>query len=659
MERDLKKELTLLDVFCVATGAMISSGLFILPGLAFARGGPAVILSYIIAGLFCIPTLLSMAELTTAMPKAGGDYFYIMRGFGPLLGTVAGFSTWLSLSLKGAFALIGMGAYLIIITDLPLNIIALLCCAFFILLNLIGVKEAGRFQVFLVIGLLGTLLIYVLWGTKTVNSGNFSPFFVEGLDSVFATASFVLISYGGLTKVTALAEETKNPGRNLPLGMLLSLIVTSIFYALVIFVTIGVLNPEHLKGSLTPISDGAGVFGGNILKLIISIGAFLAFISTANSGIMTASRYPLGMSRDKLLPGGFQKISSKFKTPYISILFTGFFMVAAILFLRLELLVKVASSVLILLYILANLTLILFRESKILSYSPKFHAPFYPYLQILGILGGLFLLMQMETFIVFLTMMFLLSGFIWYKAYAQKRASQDSALIYVLDRLVTKNKELTSDNLFTELKDIVIQRDELIRDKFHQFIEKAKVLDIEGALKMEDFFREVSDILGKDIFIQGDELMKDRFHQLIEKAKVLDIEGALKMEDFFREVSDILGKELSLKPEELFRKFLERERESSTVIRKGLAIPHIVVEGKNIFKILLVRAKTGVIFPEDESAHIIFVFVSSADERILHLKILAAIAQIAQSPQLDKKWLRATSKEELKNIVLLAERRRG
>jgi len=101
MERALKKELTFLDIFCVATGAMISSGLFILPGLAFARAGPAVILSYVIAGIFCLPTLLSMAELTTAMPKAGGDYFYIMRGFGPLLGTLAGFSTWFSLSLKG------------------------------------------------------------------------------------------------------------------------------------------------------------------------------------------------------------------------------------------------------------------------------------------------------------------------------------------------------------------------------------------------------------------------------------------------------------------------------------------------------------------------------------------------------------------------------
>lgn len=613
MKQDLKKGLNLLDVFCVATGAMISSGLFILPGLAYALAGPVVILSYIIAGILCIPALLSMAELTTAMPKAGGDYFYIMRGFGPLLGTVAGFSTWFSLSLKGAFALIGMGAYLTIITHMPLNIIALFCCLFFIFLNLIGVKEAGRFQVFLVLGLLAILLIYVLWGIKDVMPSHFSPFFAKGWGPMFATASFVFISYGGLTKVVALAEETKNPGKNLPLGMFLSLIVTSIIYALVIFVTIGVVNPENLRQTLTPISEGAGIFGGDVFKTIISIGAFLAFISTANAGIMTASRYPLGMSRDKLLPFTFQKISSISKTPYISILFTGFFMIGVILLLRLELLVKVASSILILLFIFANLTLILFRESKILSYRPKFHSPFYPYLQIFGILGGAFLLIEMGTFIVFLMMIFLLLGFSWYKIYVQKRVTTDSALIYALERLVAKDKELTSDSLLVELKDIVIARDEVIEDKFHK---------------------------------------------LIEESEVLDIETPLKMETFFKEVSDILARQLNLAPEDLFEKFVRRERESSTVMRKGLAIPHIIIEGKNVFKVLLARARAGIIFPGDELAHIIFVLVGSSDERNLHLKSLAAIAQITQSPEFDTKWFNATNQEELRHIVLLAERRR-
>ena len=98
----LQRELNLVDVFCVASGAMISSGLFVLPGLAFSHAGPAVLLSYIIAGLLAVTGMLSQAELVSAMPKAGGTYFYVTRSMGPAIGTVDGFITWFSLSLKKA-----------------------------------------------------------------------------------------------------------------------------------------------------------------------------------------------------------------------------------------------------------------------------------------------------------------------------------------------------------------------------------------------------------------------------------------------------------------------------------------------------------------------------------------------------------------------------
>ena len=609
----LKKTLTVLDLFCIASGAMISSGLFILPGLAFASAGPSVILSYLLAGVLCIPTIMSKAELTTAMPKAGGDYFYIMRGFGPLLGTIAGFSAWFSLSLKGAFALLGMGAYMSIFTDMPLHIIAFWLCIVFVILNLMGVKEAGRLQVALVLGLLGILLAYVAFGSRSLNTNNFSPFFSRGMTGMVSTASFIFISYGGLTKVAALAEEVKNPGRTIPLALILSLVLTSVVYGLVIFVTVGNIQPGNLAVSLTPISDGAAIIGGNSFKILIGIAAFLAFISTANAAMMTASRYPLGMSRDEIFPNIFQKISSRFKTPYISILFTGIFMICAILFIKLDVLVKVASSLLILLFISANATLILFRESKLLSYRPKFYSPFYPYLQIIGILGGIFLLAEMGGFIIFLTAIFILLSIIWYKSYVQDRISRDSALVHLLEKLVAKDKQLTSDNILVELKDIVLERDEV---------------------------------------------SKDMFHKLIEKAEVLDFEGPHDMEYFFEHAANILGRELKVDPKILLKELIEREKSSSTVISKGLAIPHIVIEGKKTFKILLVRAKTGVIFPKDQVVHVLFVLVGSPDERNLHLKVLSAIAQITQDEKFFDKWFHAEGKDDLKNIILLAERKR-
>jgi basic amino acid/polyamine antiporter, APA family len=220
----------------------------------------------------------------------------------------------------------------------------------------------------------------------------------------------------------------------------------------------------------------------------------------------------------------------------------------------------------------------------------------------------------MGSFILFLTGVFLFLGVVWYKVYAQKRSTQNSALIYALEKLVAKDKGLASEVLLTELKNVVMQRDDVI---------------------------------------------EDRFHKLVEESRVLDIDEPIKAEDLFREISIILSRELGLGFHELFTKFSEREKEASTVLRKGLAIPHIVVEGSNVFKIFLIRARAGIIFPDDNVAHIIFILIGSFDERNLHLKSLAAIAQITQQPEFDKCWLSAGGKEELRNIILLADRRRG
>jgi APA family basic amino acid/polyamine antiporter len=120
--------------------------LFILPGLAYARAGPAVIICYLLAGLLSLPGMLSIAEMTTAMPKAGGDCFTIIRSMGPAVGTVAGLLSWFSLSMKSAFALVGMSVFTVLIIDVDIHIIAVAFCLVFLFINLIGIKEAGRTQ---------------------------------------------------------------------------------------------------------------------------------------------------------------------------------------------------------------------------------------------------------------------------------------------------------------------------------------------------------------------------------------------------------------------------------------------------------------------------------------------------------------------------------
>jgi len=257
---DLKRELGLAHVFAIASGSMISSGLFILPGLASAKAGPAVVLSYLIAGMFALPTMLSKAELTTAMPRAGGDYFYISRSMGWSVGTIGGFASWLSLSLKGAFALTGMAAYAAILTRLPIELIAATFCVVFVVLNLVGVKQAATSQVVLVAGLLAALFYFIFHGIPSVDVHRFSPFAPHGAGAVFATAGFVFISYGGLTKVASVAEEVRRPGVNLPLGMILAFVAVTALYGAVVFVAVGLLPGAELHSSLTPISNSARAF---------------------------------------------------------------------------------------------------------------------------------------------------------------------------------------------------------------------------------------------------------------------------------------------------------------------------------------------------------------------------------------------------------------
>ena len=155
------------------------------------------------------------------------------------------------------------------------------------------------------------------------------------MKTLFMTAGLIFISYGGLTKIASVAEEVKNPAKNIPLGMILSFVIVTIIYVLVVFVTVGVLGngllrPEPANYSLTPISDSANVFMGSFGKIILAIAALLAFISTANAGILAASRSPLAMSRDRLLPSIFEKVGKRFHTPYVSIIFTTIFMISVI-----------------------------------------------------------------------------------------------------------------------------------------------------------------------------------------------------------------------------------------------------------------------------------------------------------------------------------------
>ncbi|MDP6524995.1 MAG: amino acid permease [Kiritimatiellia bacterium] len=608
---ELKRELKLMDVFCAAAGAMISSGLFILPGIAHAQAGPAVVVSYLVAGLLALTGMLSQAELVSAMPKAGGTYYYVTRSMGSAVGTVDGLITWFSLSLKSAFALIGMAAFTRIIADVDIHVIAASLCLLFVAINIIGVKGAAAVQRVLVIGLLGILLFYIARGIPSVNVQNFEPFAPNGVGAVLSTAGFVFVSFGGLLKIAAIAEEVKRPARTVPLGMILALFVVSIFYTLVVFVTSGVLGASELDNSLTPISDGASVFLGPAGVLLLSIAAILAFVSTANAGIMSASRYPLALARDDLLPAFFGRVNHRFKTPHTSILITGIFMIL-VLFLKLDVLVKMASSVLILTFLFSCLSVIIMRESHLQNYQPAFRSPLYPWVQLLGIAGCLLLILEMGRPALIASAVLVGAGLFVYWFYGRVRTTREYALLHLVERITSK--DLTGHLLESELKEVIRERDDI---------------------------------------------SSDRFDRIVENCIVIDLDRRMDMEQFFSEVAEVMSPRLKESPSAILKLLQDREAESSTVIGPGLAIPHIVLEGEKKFDILLARCKPGIVFPGDTpDVHAVFVLAGTRDERNFHLRALAAIAQVAQPLHFYKRWIDARDEEGLRDVVLLGKRLR-
>ena len=400
--KSLERSIGLGAVVAISISAMLGSGIFVLPGLAAAKTGPMVWLAYLIAGLGVLPAALSKSELATAMPTSGGTYVYLERAFGPLTGTVSGIGLWLSLLLKSAFALVGFSAYLAVIVDVPQKPVAICLLLVITGLNVVGVSIISKLQK-LIVGVVLTLLIIMsVYGLSTLELDFLKDGFSKGSSGFIAAAAFVYVSYAGVTKVAAIAEEVKNPGQNLPLGILISWAMVMCIYVFVVFVLVTNVPHKELanyQGSgspdLHPIYTVATILGGSVVGYIAAIFAVLTMTSMSVAGLLAASRFPFAMSRDQLLPAKLHDVHEKYKTPAYCILLTAAAMAVSILFLPVEQIAKLASAFMILAFMLINGTVIVLRESAAKWYQPRFRAPLYPLLQIIGILIGATLLVAM------------------------------------------------------------------------------------------------------------------------------------------------------------------------------------------------------------------------------------------------------------------------
>ncbi len=513
----LKKELGLFDVFAVSTGAMFSSGFFLLPGLAAQYTGPSVILAYLLAGVLIMPSMFSVAEISTALPRSGGAYFFLDRSLGPMMGTIGGIGTYIALLLKTAFALVGIGAYGALFWDIPIKETAVVFAVVFAILNIFGARKSSGIQKIFVIGLLLVLGAFIVDGFWNIFSGNhpsigfdkneYHPFFTKGLDGLVFTTGFVFVSYLGLTQIASVAEEIKNPERNIPLGMGLSLLVTGLIYVLGVFVMVSVIGNEALSGDLSPAATAVErLFNWLPPKTglyIIVVAALFAFASTGNAGMLATSRYPLAMGRDRLFSEKFSKIS-RWGTPIPAILLTAGLIVLFILVLTEEGIVKLASTFQLFIFMAINFSVIVFRNSKIASYDPGYHSPLYPWMQLFGIVSSLALMFYMGWGALAFTLTTILLAYLWYLFFVRSKVKREGA-IYHWFALLGKHRHEELENEF-----MMILREKGLRqdDVLNQTIVRSQIHRVKKAL-FEDLVQDVANSMALELNADGNALKEE------------------------------------------------------------------------------------------------------------------------------------------------------
>lgn len=612
----LKKELTLLNVYAIATGTTLSAGFFLLPGIAFNEAGPAVVLSYMIAAIPLIPAMFSMVELSTAMPRAGGAYYFLDRSMGPFVGTIGGLGTWLALVFKTAFALIGMGAYLSIFwPEVPIVMLAVILAVLFGIVNLFGAKKTGTFQVFMVFALLLILLAFIGKGIPEINSVHFEGFFDKGTVSIISTAGLVYISYVGVTNIASVAEEVQNPERNLPLGVFLAIGTAIIVYAVGTTIMVGVLPANELAQDLTPVASTAEIIFGEWGKIAVTVAAVIAFASVANAGILSASRYPLAMSRDHLIPSKLAKLTAR-NIPHYGIAVTVGLIILLILTLDIARIAKLASAFQLLMFALICLAVVVMRESQIEAYDPGYRSPFYPWMQIFGVFSPLWLIAEMGALPILFSLGLVTLGTVWYFAYAQNRVVRSGAIYHLFARL--------------------------------------------GEQRFEGLDRELRGIM-KEKGVREE----DPFDELVARAQVMEFTKEHQFGEITRQVAIEFERNLGVDAKELEQGFLKGSRIGATPISRGAALPHIRLPDLKLAEMVIVRVNelcfveapdfSGKILLQGP-IHAFFYLISPNENPGQHLRILAQIAGRIDDENFLKDWLDASDEQELKEILLRDER---
>jgi basic amino acid/polyamine antiporter, APA family len=501
---EMKRTLGVASVFAICTGAAFSSGFFLLPGFASDETGPSLPLAFLVAGIFMLPAIFSISELSSAMPRSGGPYFFMTRSFGPMIGIMGAFGKYVQLVLKAAFAFVGAGVYLSLIMNVNITITAIILIVAFTAINLLGIKQAATTEKVLVFILILLLLYFLFAGVIQIISDQqplqerFQPLFPSGVAGFITAIALVFVSYGGMGQVASVAEEIKEPSVSIPKGMMWALWVATFFYIAGTIVMIALVSSENLQDDKVPAATTAEQISRIPLPAVVMVlAALAAFGSTGNAAILSAARYPLALSRDQLIWKKFSNLDSK-GIPKKAVLLTGILISILVLVLDVQGIAKMASVFLLFVFLGLCLAQIIFRESRTDEYQPKYRSPLYPWMQITGIIIYLVLIIASGLKAILFVAGVIIMSSLWFK-FGIKKATTFSAAIYPLLLRIGKSGihgEAHEDSLFNSVvkRIIFLELDEAV--SFETAIRKAShaIKERVGGQK-----EEIEDLLQKEV----------------------------------------------------------------------------------------------------------------------------------------------------------------
>ncbi|MFE9484384.1 amino acid transporter [Streptomyces spororaveus] len=436
----LRRSLTMWQLTMISIGATLGTGIFVVLGTATPKAGPAVTISFVIAGLTALFSALSYAELAGSVPVSGSSYSYSYATMGELIAWICGWCLVLEYGVSVAAVAVGWGEYLNELLDgtigvtipdavsaplgdggfinLPALVVVLLAMVFLMR----GAKESARVNSIMVGVKIVTLLLFIGIGFMGIKAGNYAPLAPLGVTGISAAASTLFFSYIGFDAASTAGEEAKNPKRDLPRAIMLSLLIVTVLYVLVAFVAVGAMPWQDFEGTEAALAQiMTDVSGHTFWGVVLAAGAVVAIASVVFAVLYGQTRILFAMSRDGLVPKVFAKVNPKTGAPRANVVIVSLFCGALAAFIPLGKLADATSIGTLFAFGLVNVAVIILRRTR--PDMPRtFKVALFPVTPILGVIACGYMMFSLDTATWIVFGGWMIAGLVFYFLYGIRRS---------------------------------------------------------------------------------------------------------------------------------------------------------------------------------------------------------------------------------------------